>query len=436
MVSDNNASSTMAFFQRLLALAFLPVIALLISQTFYPSSVHSIQNALQPYISDVPLFRTMIANTLPSRSDIPLVVTAVPHFSHYEKVAKVAVGLAELGYPVIFITGAVFEADVKKLHSGITFKAIQGKPDKMTKEEYEEAATFAPGTVAQELYMMKRVIVDSIPDQHETLQQAFRGIQDQWGNNRPIFSLYDTAYAGHHPILLGSPGIKPDATLGLSFHPVFLDSNDTFPFWMGKQPAQGPNARAIHHEANQGKEMDYLTREMSKALRDKYQAVGVVDIPEWHMYHGFQAPPDHVMLLGVPEFEFSRSDLRPNVHYFGGLKSNKAPTVSEVDLPLWWDDVAAAKAAGKQIVAVSQGTVGTDLTYLLLPTLEALKDRTDVLIIATTVAVEVADIPDLVVPANTRIAKFVPYDLLLPQVLQPSAIIYKKRLTLLPRSIF
>jgi UDP:flavonoid glycosyltransferase YjiC (YdhE family) len=53
----------------------------------------------------------------------------------------------------------------------------------------------------------------------------------------------------------------------------------------------------------------------------------------------------------------------------------------------------------------------------LLPTLEALKDRTDVLIIATTVAVEVADIPDLVVPSNTRMAKFVPYDLLIPQVL-------------------
>jgi hypothetical protein len=413
----------MAFFQRLLALAFLPVIALLISQTFYPSSIQSIQNALQPYIADIPLFRTLIADTLPPRSETPLVVSTIPHWSHYEKIAKIAVGLAELGYPVTLITGAIFEADVKKLHSGITFKAIQGKPDKMTKEEYEEAETLAPGTVAHELFMMKKIIVGSIPDQHETLQQAFRGIRDQWGNSRPILSLSDAAYAGHHPILLGSPGIKPDATFGLSCHPVFLDSNDTFPFWMGKRPAQGPNAKAIHHEANQGKEVDYLTREITKALRDKYQTLGAVNIPDWHMYHGFQALQDHVMLLGVPEFEFSRSDLRANMHYFGGLKSNKAPSASKADLPDWWDDVAAAKAAGKQIVTVSQGTVGTDLTNLLLPTLEALKDRTDVLIVATTVAVEVADIPDLIVPANTRITKFVPYDLLLPQVLQPPAII-------------
>jgi hypothetical protein len=63
--------------------------------------------------------------------------------------------------------------------------------------------------------------------------------------------------------------------------------------------------------------------------------------------------------------------------------------------------------------------------------LEALKDRTDVLIIATTVAVEVVDIPDLVVPSNTRIAKFVPYDLLLPQVRLRKAfdIAMKRKLT-------
>jgi hypothetical protein len=45
--------------------------------------------------------------------------------------------------------------------------------------------------------------------------------------------------------------------------------------------------------------------------------------------------------------------------------------------------------------------------------------------------VEVADIPDLVVPSNTRIAKFVPYDLLLPQVRLRKAfdIAMKRKLT-------
>jgi hypothetical protein len=406
----------MAIIQRLLALAFLPVIALLISQTLYPDSMHVIHATIQPYIVDTLLFRALVGEKLPPRAETPLVFTAIPHWSHYEKVAKIAVGLAELGYPITFITGGIFEDDVKKLHQKITFKPMLGKHDKMTAEEYEIADSLGAGTVAQELFMMKNVLVESIPDQHETLQQAFSDVRNQWGDSRPVLSLYDSILIGHYAVLLGSPGIKPDTSIGISNHPLTLDSQDTFPFYMGKRPAKGPDATRIHREANQGKEIDYMTREISEAMWQKLLAMGVKKTHDWHMYHALQAAPDHVMTLGVPEFEFPRSDLRPNVHYFGGLKSKKTPNTSETTLPDWWDDVAAAKAAGKQIVAVSQGTVGTDLSNLLLPTLEALKDRTDVLIIATTVAVEVADIPDLVVPGNTRIAKFVPYDLLIPEV--------------------
>jgi hypothetical protein len=407
----------MGFIQRLLAFAFLPVIALLISQTLRPNSLQDIHAAILPYTADIPIFRLLVGEPLPPRAETPLVFAAVAHWSHYEKVAKIAVGLAELGYPITFITGSIFEEDVKKLHQNITFKPMIGKPDKMTAEEYEIADSLGAGTVAQELFMMKNILVESIPNQHETLQQAFSEVRNQWGDSRPILSLYDSILIGHHAVLLGSPGIKPNTSIGISNHPLTLDSEDTFPFYMGKRPAEGPDATTIHREANQGKEMDYMTREVSEAMWQKLQAMGVKVTHDWHMYHALQAAPDHMMTLGVPEFEFLRSDLRPNVHYFGGLKSKKVSNTSEATLPDWWDDVAAAKAAGKQIVAVSQGTVGTDLSNLLLPTLEALKDRTDVLIIATTVAVEVADIPDLVVPSNTRMAKFVPYDLLIPQVL-------------------
>jgi hypothetical protein len=421
----------MAVIQRLLALAFLPVIALLVSQTLYPNSMQNIHAVIQPYLGNIPLFRTLVGEALPLRSETPLVVTTIAHWSHYEKVAKIAIGLAELGYPVTFITGGIYEDEVKNLHPKITFKAINGKPDKMTEEDYEIASILVPGSAEHELFMLKKVVVESIPDQHETLQQAFSDIRNQWGESRPVLSLYDAIFLGHQPILLGSLGIKPDASIGISCHPLTLDSEDTFPFYLGKRPAQGPNATEIHREANKGKEIDYVTREVSEAMWQKHRAIGAVEIHDWHFYHTLQTIPDHVMSFGVPEFEFARSDLRPNVHYFGGLKTKKATKASKASLPEWWDDVANAKAAGKKIVAVSQGTVGTDLSNLLLPTLEALKDRTDVLIIATTVAVEVADIPDLVVPSNTRIAKFVPYDLLLPQVRLRKAfdIAMKRKLT-------
>jgi hypothetical protein len=424
----------MAIIQRLLALAFLPVLVLLISQTLYPGSTQTIKEAVQAFLADSPLVSALVAEKLPSRSDTPLVVTAFPHWSHYEKIAKVAIVLAELGYPINFITGRIFEDEVKSLHPNITFWPIRGKPDKLTEEDYEMLKTFTPGSVEQALFMQKKALIDSIPDQHETLQEVFRNLQGGYGKEKPLISLYDLPFAGHHPILLGAPGIQPDASIGLSCHPITLDSHDSFPFYMGKRPHTGPDAQAVHHEANHPKHMDYVTREVSTAFWEKVRDLGAVNIHDWNIYHTMAALPDFLMSLGVPDFEFTRADLRPNIHYFGGFKTKQTQNVSSVDLPDWWDDVAAAKAAGKKIVAVSQGTLGLNLNDLLIPTLEALDDRDDVLVIATTVAVEVEDVPGLVVPSNARVAKFVPYDLLLPQV--SLSLLYVNDVLNLSRSTF
>jgi hypothetical protein len=406
----------MAIIQRSLGLALLPVFALLILQTLYPDSLRTVQEAVQPYLINTPLFRGLITEQLPARSETPLVVAAVAHWSHYEKIAKIAIVLADLGYPITFITGRIFQDDVEKLHPNITFWPIQGKPDKLTEEDYEFLKTLAPGSVEEELFMLKRVFIEGMPDQHDTLQQVFREFRERYGEEKPLLSLYDLPFTGHHPILLGAPGIKPDASLGLSCHPLTLDSKDTFPFYMGKQPHGGPDAKDVHHEAYQAENMDHTTRVVSEAYWKKVQDMGAVEEHDWNFYHALSTVPEYLMTLGIPDFEFARTDLRPNIHYFGGLKSKKIQDTSEANLPDWWDDIAAAKRTGKQIVAVSQGTLGMNLKNLLIPTLDALKDESDVLVIATTVTTEVKDVPDLVIPSNARVAKFVPYDLLLPQV--------------------
>jgi hypothetical protein len=407
--------SIMANIQRFLGLAFLPIIVLIISQTLYPNSIRTLQEIVLPYLEHAPLLGALFSEKLPSRSDTSLVVTAFPHWSHYEKISKIAIVLAELGYPITFITGRIFETETKALHPNITFWPIHGKPDKMTPEDYKMLETFVPGSAEQNLFMQKKALIDGIPDQQLTLQQVFQDFRGRYGDSKPLISIFDLPYVGHHPILLGAPGIKPDASIAIGCHPLSLDSNDTFPFYMGKRPHVGPDAKAVHHEANQPEHMDFATRDLTEAYWQKMKEVGATEVHDWHVYHALDALPEHLMALGVPEFEFPRSNLRSNIDYFGGLKTKPAPD-RHAELPYWWDDVAAAKAAGKKIVAVSQGTVGLNLNDLLIPTLDALKHRDDVLVIATTVAVEVADVPGLVVPPNARVAKFVPYDLLLPQV--------------------
>ncbi|KAL1653330.1 hypothetical protein SLS61_004207 [Didymella pomorum] len=389
----------MAFPQRLLLWAAVPLVVLLTLQIYAPGYLH-----LE--------LRRLIFNPLPARSDTPIIVSAFTHWSHFEKIAKVAVVLAELGYPVIFVTGRIFEKDLINLHPKISYHPLIGGEDKMTTEEYSiyESKT----GLERELYIMKIALMGSMKPAHETLQQIFRDFRTEHGTRAPLISLFDTPVIGHHPILLGASGVKPDVSIVINCHPLTMNSNDSFPFYLGKAPHVGPDAQAIHHRANLDQRNDHMTSTLSNWYWEALKGLGANT--DRYLMDSMHSVTDRILSLGVPEFEFPRSDIQPTIHYFGAFKKPKRSDVERTDLPIWWSDITDAKQRGKRVIAVSQGTVETDLSDLLLPTLEALKHRDDVLIVATTVAVEPSDVPDLVVPRNARVAKFVPYDLLLPMV--------------------
>lgn len=395
----------MAPIQRVLSWVIVPVLALLTFRIFLPGYFQTLRIN--------PLSHTFVFENVLARSETPIVVSAFTHWSHYEKVAKLAVVLAELGYPVIFVTGRIFEENVANLHPRITFHPLLGGNDKMSAEDYATYASKEPG-IEQELFIMKVALMGSMKPAHDTLQQVFEGFRREYGHDKPLISLFDTPVIGHHPILLGSPGIKPDASMVISYHPLSMNSNDTFPFYMGRAPHAGPDARAIHQKANEDQQADYKTATLSAWYWEVLAEHGAKT--DRHLMDSMHSVTDRILALGVPEFEFPRHDLRPTVHYLGALKKpNKTPS-KQPDLPVWWDEVVDAKNKGKKIVAVSQGTVETDLTNLVLPTLEALKDKDDVMVVATTVAFEPEEVKDLIVPTNARVAKFVPYDMLLPMV--------------------
>lgn len=397
----------MALNERLLILAIVPLVALIALQVYHPSYLQ---------LSTITFF---FSEELPDRSDTPIVVSAFTHWSHYEKVAKLAVILAELGYPIIFITGRLFAKDVQSLHPRIAFHPLNGGDDKMSAEEFETYMSKSPG-LERELFIMKTALIASMRPSHETLQQVFREFQKKYGESKPLISLFDTPVIGHHPVLLGAPGIKPDASIIISCHPLTMNSNDSYPFYVGKAPHTGPDARAVHQQAILDQQDDYKTFTLSSWYWEALKKHGAHT--DRYLMDSMHSVTDHILSLGVPEFEFPRSDIQPAVHYFGALKSRKNTNIGHPDLPSWWSEVAEAKQKGKKIVAVSQGTVETDLDNLVLPTLEALKDRNDVLVVATTVAVEPADVENLVVPQNARVAKFVPYDMLLPMVSSPHSV--------------
>jgi UDP:flavonoid glycosyltransferase YjiC (YdhE family) len=111
-----------------------------------------------------------------------------------------------------------------------------------------------------------------------------------------------------------------------------------------------------------------------------------------------------VIAHGVPELEYPRGDLPPQVHVAGQL----APPPSGRPAPDWWPELLADP---RPVVHVTQGTYDVDPQDLLLPALSGLADL-DVQVAAATGG---ASLPADRLPAGARQAAFLPYDRLLPR---------------------
>jgi len=113
---------------------------------------------------------------------------------------------------------------------------------------------------------------------------------------------------------------------------------------------------------------------------------------------------DAFVQLTVPRFEYPRSDLSANLSFGGPI----VPRPSGLALPEWWNDLD-----DRPIVHVTQGTIDNhDLGRLIRPTIEALADD-DVQVIVSMGGRPADDLG--AVPANVRVASFLPYDILLPR---------------------
>ncbi|KAH5543326.1 hypothetical protein HBI51_029340 [Parastagonospora nodorum] len=375
----------------LLLAGLVPLIALLYAQFFNPSLLD--------------FLRSKNAPVLP-RSKTPIVMASTPAFSHIEKITTMAEGLIKLGYPVHFLSNPDFKDAIESI--GAIHVPIEGAgPGYM---EPEKMAHFVTLTGHESnIFAFKTIFTDSIPAQHRTLQRLFKSIREEYGAEQPLIYMNDFSFGGMTPVFLGAEGIRPDAIIGIAVAPYPAASNDTFPFQSGRHPDTSPSSREIHFKAQQERYESYPDKEVTAYLRKTLADMGAKKyFPS--LYDMFASASDVLLQYGVPEFEYPRSDWRKNVKFVG------APVgvgVAERKLPEWWNEVVAAKAAGKKIVAVTSSSVVFENTALILPALEALKDREDVFVMATLVTSEAGGFD---VPKNARVEKFIPVDLALPYV--------------------
>jgi len=115
---------------------------------------------------------------------------------------------------------------------------------------------------------------------------------------------------------------------------------------------------------------------------------------------------DLYLQIGIPEFEYKRSDLGSNIRFIGALMPYSTHQPKEP-----WFDERLNKY--KKVVLVTQGTIESDVSKLLEPALKAF-ENTDVLVIATTGGSGTEELKAKFTAGNLIIADYIPFDDVMP----------------------
>lgn len=326
-----------------------------------------------------------------------ILMASTPATGHLNPLIGIATFLIEDGHDVIFLSGTAYRARIEK--SGATFHALPGEADVDLRDlpaVVPELDGIEPGLEWLRV-AVERIFVDRVSDQYEGLREVLR--------NFPADAIVgDDMFFGLLPLLLGPRANRP-AVLVCGTSVLHWRREDKAPLFIGLPPAE--TAAQLTEYEGIAKEYDERVdqptlRRINLAL--KKFGVGPLTIPIFEATVGFA---DTYLQLSVPSFEFPRT-IPSSVNFIGSL-----PIVpGQASLPSWAKDLDGKR----KVVLVTQGTVANhDFGLLVGPTLAALADEPDILVVATAGGRSIDAIPGPI-PNNVRLAEYLPFEWLLPKV--------------------
>ncbi|KAF7596412.1 hypothetical protein BBP40_001719 [Aspergillus hancockii] len=341
----------------------------------------------------------------------PLLVFACPPASgHTNPLLPHAAHLIKQGYDVSFIGGAEFEGAIRRI--GATFHETENTFNPVSLEEQK---TISEGP-QHFLYDIEHHFIDDTPKRMRALQTVLENLREQHPG-REVIIVQEIMYMGTWPFVLGAPLPKGydrfPKVINFTTVPVVVSSVDTAPFGPGLPPdssAEGRKRNAAMYEA-----MKAPLAELSEYINATYQELGATEKVEEPAFDLWSTGLDVMLQPCSPSLEYPRSDLSPKIRFIGGTPRKE--TDGLVALPAWWDELEANKQAdkSKKVVFVTQGTLMVDYSTLLIPTMQALADRDDIMVVGT-LGVKGAKLDSFELPKNARIVDFLVYDAVLPYV--------------------
>src|ERR1700722_7158639 len=326
------------------------------------------------------------------------VLCTTPAQGHTLPLVALAGRLVGEGHDVAFFTTEHYRSRVEATGARFApFAAAYDAHDLMVANPAREPpAKRGVGGVKDDL---RRIFIGPMPGQYRGL----RLLLEQFAADCIVV---DSMFFGALPLALGPRPARPAlACIGVMPYPS--NSRDTAPFGVAFQPGTGPLHRLRNATMNWATE-HFVLSDIQRFARRRLAEAGS---PAGFSGYFVDLQPkvvDAYLQETVAGFEYPRSDLTPTVRFVGPIL---APPAQAFEEPSWWPELGS----GRPVVHVTQGTLdNADLGRLLLVTIRALAGD-DVLVIATTGGPDPEPLrSDL--PANVRLKRFVPHDLLLPHV--------------------
>jgi UDP:flavonoid glycosyltransferase YjiC (YdhE family) len=332
---------------------------------------------------------------------VRIIVATVPLTGHVNPMLLVVRALVARGHQVIWYAAKKFAPAIEA--AGARFAPMRAAHD-WDDADVEQALPALRGTrgLTRVKLQLREMFIAPMAAQ-------LRDLEELLGEQAPAVILADQAHLG--AALLSEKHGLPWTGLGISA--LVIPSVDTAPFGAARPPAKNDVDRKIYRFISWIINR-WVFRSVHRAYREGRVAAG---LPAGEATYFDVLAPDLFLQPTIPSFEYPRSDLPPQVRFIGPLVPRAE--VSEASgaassLPAWWPELAAARAAGRPVILVTQGTLATDPRELIRPALRGLAEE-DVLVVATTSATP-AELGMAAWPANARVARFIPYQALLPHV--------------------
>ena len=326
-----------------------------------------------------------------------ILITSTPLMGHLNPLLAIGRILIAKGHEVVGLSGTALRERIEGI--GAQFQPLPAGADFDLRDIVSvvpELKNIPPGLEWLRV-AIERLFVDTVPVQHKRLQQVLRDFPAD-------VVIGDDMFFGVLPMLLGPRLKRPPIVLcGISI--LHWRREDGAPHFLGLPPAttqaQFEEYAAISQEHDRVVNQP-LARRLNRSLKDL--GVGPLSIT---LYDAVVELADAYMQMTVPSFEFPR-DIPPSVHFIGALPiiPNQAP------LPVWANELDGSR----KVVLVTQGTLANhNFGLLIAPTLAALANEPDLLVVATAGGRPIDAIPGPI-PSNARLASYLPFEWMLPKV--------------------